>query len=446
MYSPTVNVEEVFKKKVLECGNYEFTNYATREWGWYGGNITGMITNRIYNIPGCITPEKEMDVVNDSIDLILDQMKQKFSKMKNEQECFYSSPSLQPTSSLVQPVVLTNGNEPQVNLVQRYVEEVQKVLMSVATKYNTQLSKIAICEMIWEINTVLSYFKNNQYPRFYFQIWYDAPEHTIRVELFDPFDMIPEDRRIHGILVQAKDAPVQVEQPKPQEPPKEEDPFEDVPKDEDEDVPSVRECVKRPCVPKSNNALRGTLGKEIARRCREENLRVLYALKQKGVEEVSGLCIRGFLEHHVTQIQHRNLLTTLYHKGLIQKSGTTINTRYCLTPKGEEVCASLEPLQLSWHAWFDNILGDADEEWKHEFYTTLEDNTMVVWFPYYKRDTHKREYRHLLYAGVILANPDNGHCVCEQDCFAYTKFGMFVKSEIQSQLPSPEGEGLLGQA
>ena len=201
MYQPTVNVEEVFKKKVLECGNYEFTNYTMKEWEWYGGDISRMVINRIYNISGC-TPEKEMVVVNDSIDLILDQMKQKFSKMKNEQECFYSSPSLQPTSSLVQPVVLTNGNEPQVNLVQRYVEEVQKVLMSVATKYNTQLSKIAICEMIWEINTVLSYFKNNQYPRFYFQIWYDEPNHTIRVELFDPFEMIPEDRRIHGILVQ----------------------------------------------------------------------------------------------------------------------------------------------------------------------------------------------------------------------------------------------------
>ena len=432
MYQPTVNVEEVFKKKVLECGNYEFTNYAMKEWEWYGGNISGMITNRIYNISGCITPEKEMDAVNDSIDLILDQMKQKFSKMKNEQECFYSSPSLQPTSSLVQPVVLTNGNEPQVNLVQRYVEEVQKVLMSVATKYNTQLSKIAICEMIWEINTVLSYFKNNQYPRFYFQIWYDAPEHTIRVELFDPFDMIPEDRRIHGILVQVKDTPVQVEQSKPQKPSKEEDPFEDVPKDEEEDVPSVRECVKRPSAPVTNIGHRTRVDQKTALLRREMNLRILYALKQKGVEWVSALCIGGFLEKHITPVQHKNLLATLYNQGLIQKFGTTINARYRLTPKGEDVCASLEPLQLSWLAWFDNMLGDADEEWKLEFYNTLRDTNKAV-FPYYKHYTHKREYRRLFYTGIIQADPNNGRCGCKEDTFIYTELGMFVKSEIQNE-------------
>lgn len=431
MYQPTVNVEEVFKKKVLECGNYEFTNYAMKEWEWYGGDISRMVINRIYNISGC-TPEKEMVVVNDSIDLILDQMKQKFSKMKNEQECFYSSPSLQPTSSLVQPVVLTNGNEPQVNLVQRYVEEVQKVLMNVATKYNTQLSKIAICEMIWEINTVLSYFKNNQYPRFYFQIWYDEPNHTIRVELFDPFDMIPEDRRIHGILVQVKDTPVQVEQPKPQELPKEEDPFEDVPKDEEEDVPSVRECVKRPSVPVTNIGHRTRVDQKTALLRREMNLRILYALKQKGVEDVSSLCIRGFLEHPITQVQHKTLLATLYNQGLIQKSGATTTVKYRLTQKGEAAAASLEPLQLSWLAWFDNILGDTDEEWKLEFYNTLKDTREYV-FPYYKHDDHKREYRRLFYTGVIQADPDNGCCVCEQDCFEYTDLGMFVKSEIQNE-------------
>ena len=432
MYSPVVNIEEVFKKKVLECGNYDFTNYAMREWGWYGGNITGMITNRIYNISGCITPEKEMDTVNESIDLILDQMKQKFSKMKNEQECFYSSPSLQSTSSLVQPVVLTNGNEPQVNLVQRYVEEVQKVLMSVATKYNTQLSKIAICEMIWEINTVLSYFKNNQYPRFYFQIWYDEPNHTIRVELFDPFDMIPEDRRIHGILVQVKDTPVQVEQSKPQEPPKEEDPFEDVPKDEEDDVPSVRECVKRPSAPVTNIGHRTRVDQKTALLRREMNLRILYALKQKGVEWVSALCIRGFLEYPITQVQHKTLLATLYNQGLVQKSGATTTVKYRLTQKGEAVAASLEPLQLSWLAWFDNILSDTDEEWKLEFYNTLKDTRKYV-FPYYKHDDHKREYRRLFYTGVIQADPDNGCCVCKQDCFEYTDLGMFVKSEIQNE-------------
>lgn len=427
MLEINVNIEEMFKNKVLMCGDYAFTNYAIQEWGLYGANISGMI---IHRIAATRNYRPETEVVDESLNLILDQMKQKFSNMMKKQEYFYSSPVLQTTPVLNSPSA--PNSEPQVNLVQRYVEEVQKTLMNVSAKYNTPLCKIAICEMIWEINMVLSYLKSNQYPRFYFQIWHDVAEHTIRVELFDPFDMIPDDKKILGIMVQTKDISVPVEQPKPQEPPKEEDPFEDVPKDEEEDVPSVRKCMKRPRVPKINKNPHGTWSKEAARQRREENLRILYALKQKGIEEVSGICIRGFLKYHTTQIQHRNLLTTLYHKGLIQKSGTTINTRYRLTQKGEEVCASLEPLQLSWLAWFDNILSDVDAEWKLYFYNTLKD-TETIWFPYRDHEKHFREYRRLFYSGLIQADPDNGRCAYDEDRFEYTDFGMFVKSEIQNE-------------
>lgn len=429
MLEINVNIEEMFKNKVLMCGDYAFTNYAIQEWGLYGANISGMI---IHRIAAARNYKPETEVVDESLNLILDQMKQKFSNMMKKQEYFYSSPVLQTTPVLNSPSV--PNSEPQVNLVQRYVEEVQKTLMNVSAKYNTPLCKIAICEMIWEINTVLSYLKSNQYPRFYFQIWHDVAEHTIRVELFDPFDMIPEDKKIFGIVVQTKDMSV-VEQPKPQEPPKEEDPFEDVPKDEEEeDVPSVRECVKRPSVPVTNIDHRTRVDQKTALLRREMNLRILYALKQKGVEWVSALCIGGFLKEHITPVQHKNLLSTLYRQGLIQKSGTTINARYRLTQKGEEVCASLEPLRLSWRAWFDNILGDTDEEWKLEFYNTLYNPTKTAVFPYYKHATHKREYRRLFYTGVIQADPDNGCCVCKQDTFIYTDLGMFVKSEIQKEM------------
>lgn len=428
MLEINVNIEEMFKNKVLMCGDYAFTNYAIQEWGLYGANISGMI---IHRIAAARNYKPETEVVDESLDLILDQMKQKFSNMMKKQEYFYSSPVLQTTPVLNSPSV--PNSEPQVNLVQRYVEEVQKTLMNVSAKYNTPLCKIAICEMIWEINTVLSYLKSNQYPRFYFQIWHDVAEHTIRVELFDPFDMIPEDKKIFGIVVQTKDMSV-VEQPKPQELPKEEDPFEDVPKDEEEeDVPSVRECVKKPSVPVTNIGHRARADQKTALLRREMNLRILYALKQKGVERVSTLCIGGFLEEHITPVQHKNLLATLYKQGLIQKSGTTISTRYRLTKKGEEVCASLEPIQLSWLAWFDNMLGDADEEWKIEFYNTLRDTKKAV-FPYYKHYTHKREYRRLFYTGIIQADPNNGRCGCKEDTFIYTDLGEFVKSELKKEM------------
>lgn len=426
MLEINVNIEEMFKNKVLMCGDYAFTNYAIQEWGLYGANISGMIIHRIATTRN-YRPETE--VVDESLNLILDQMKQKFSNMMKNQEYFYSSPVLQTTPVLNSPIA--PNSEPQVNLVQRYVEEVQKTLMNVSAKYNTPLCKIAICEMIWEINTVLSYLKSNKYPRFYFQIWHDVVEHTIRVELFDPFDMIPEDKKIFGIVVQTKDMSVPVEQPKPQEPPKEEDPFEDVPKEED--VPSVRECVKKPSVPVTNIGHRARADQKTALLRREMNLRILYALKQKGVERVSTLCIGGFLEEHITPVQHKNLLATLYKQGLIQKSGTTINARYRLTQKGEEVCASLEPIQLSWLAWFDNMLGDADEEWKIEFHNTLRDTKKAV-FPYYKHYTHKREYRRLFYTGIIQADPNNGRCGCKEDTFSYTDLGEFVKSELKKEM------------
>lgn len=430
MLLTTVNIEEMFKNKVLMCGDYAFTNYAIQEWALYGASFSDMITRRVAETRNY---RVESEVVNEALNLILDQMKQKFSNLMKKQEHFYSFPMLQPAP--VPNPSITPNSEPQVNLVQRYVEEVQKALINVSAKYNTPLCKIAICEMIWEINTILSYLKNNQYPRFYFQIWHDVVEHTIRVELFDPFDMIPDDKKILGIMVQTKDMSVPVEQPKPQEPPKEEDLFEDVPKDEEEeDVPSVRECVKKPSVPVTNIGHRARADQKTALLRREMNLRILYALKQKGVEWVSALCIGGFLEEHITPVQHKNLLSTLYRQGLIQKSGTTINARYRLTQKGEEVCASLEPIQLSWLAWLDNILGDTDEEWKLEFYNTLKDATERIWFPYYKHYAHKREYRRLFYTGVIQADPDNGRCGCKEDTFRYTDLGKLVKSEIIKEM------------
>lgn len=422
MFPTNINVEMMVRTAILAVEDYEFINFATNEWMLHGQDITNMISSKINMTPSTQSPE---EVARMSVDKIVEQMKYKFAKQKEAQQCFYN------TSILHQQQPPRLYTEPQINLVQQYLEEVQRILMDISSKFNTVLGTVAIYEMIWHIMQMLSQMKNGLYARFYFQVWYDQSTHTIRVELHDPFDMIPEDKRVHGIMVRTRDVPVPV---KPQEPPKEDDPFEDVPKDEDEDVPSVRECVKRPSVPVTNIDHRTRVDQKTALLRREMNLRILYALKQKGVEWVSALCIGGFLEEHITPVQHKNLLTTLYKQGLIQKSGTTINARYHLTQKGEEVGASLEPLQLSWLAWLDNILGDTDEEWKLEFYNTLKDTTERIWFPYYKHYTHKREYRRLFYTGVIQADPDNGCCVWKENTFRYTDLGELVKSEIRKEM------------
>lgn len=425
MFPTNINVEMMVRTAILAVEDYEFINFATNEWTLHGQDITNMILSKINMTPSTQSPE---EVARMSVDKIVEQMKYKFAKQKEAQQCFYN------TSILHQQQPPRLYTEPQINLVQQYLEEVQRILMDISSKFNTVLGTVAIYEMIWHIMQMLSQMKNGLYARFYFQVWYDQSAHTIRVELHDPFDMIPEDKRVHGIMVRTRDVPVPVKPPKPQEPSKEDDPFEDVPKDEEENVPSVRERVKKLRVSVINEDLRSNGNKVVARQCREMNLRILYALKQKGVEEVSSLCIRGFLDINITQIQHKTLLATMYNQGLIQKSGSTTTVKYRLTQKGEEVGASLEPLQLSWLAWFDNILGDADEEWKLEFYNTLKDTTKKAVFPYYKYDTHKREYRRLLYSGVIQADPDNGCCVCKQDTFIYTDLGMFVKSEIRKEM------------
>ena len=419
------NIEVMIRTAIMAVDDYEFNNFAFNEWTLHGADITCMIFSRIKTASSMQSPE---EVARESVNKIVEQMTYKFAKQKEAQQCFYN------TSILQQQQPSRLYTEPQINLVQQYLEAVQRILLDIASKFNTTLGPVAIYEMIWHIMQMLSQMKNGLYARFYFQVWYDQSEHTIRVELHDPFDMIPEDKKILGIAVKTRDDPAPVEPLKPQELPKEEDPFEDVPKDEEEeDVPSVRECVKKPSVPVTNIGHRARADQKTALLRREMNLRILYALKQKGVERVSTLCIGGFLEEHITPVQHKNLLTTLYKQGLIQKSGTTINARYRLIQKGEEVCASLEPIQLSWLAWFDNMLGDADEEWKIEFYNTLRDTKKAV-FPYYKHYTHKREYRRLFYTGIIQADPNNGRCGCKEDTFSYTDLGEFVKSELKKEM------------
>lgn len=419
------NIEVMIRTAIMAVDDYEFNNFAFNEWTLHGADITCMIFSRIKTASSMQSPE---EVARESVNKIVEQMKYKFAKQKEAQQCFYNT-------SILQQQPLKLYAEPQINLVQQYLEAVQRTLLDIASKFNTTLGPVAIYEMIWHIMQMLSQMKNGLYARFYFQVWYDQSAHTIRVELHDPFDMIPEDKKVLGIAVKTRDVPAPVEPPKPQEQPKEDDPFESVPKDDVSEM-TIRKCAKKSNVPKINKNLRCTWSKEAARLRREENLRVLYALKQKGVEEVSALCIRGFLEHHVTQVQHRNLLTTLYHKGWIQKSGTTINTRYRLTQKGEEVSSSLEPLQLSWLAWFDNVLSNVDDEWKLYFYNTLKD-TETIWFQYRDHEKHFREYRCLFYSGLIQADPDNGRCASEEDRFEYTDFGMFVKSELKKEY---EGE------
>lgn len=420
------NIEVMIRTAIMAVDDYEFNNFAFNEWTLHGADITCMIFSRIKTASSMQSPE---EVARESVNKIVEQMKYKFAKQKEAQQCFYNT-------SILQQQPLKLYAEPQINLVQQYLEAVQRTLLDIASKFNTTLGPVAIYEMIWHIMQMLSQMKNGLYARFYFQVWYDQSAHTIRVELHDPFDMIPEDKKVLGIAVKTRDVPAPVEPPKPQEQPKEDDPFESVPKDDVSEM-TIRKCAKKSNAPKINKDPRFIVNKEAAQQRREMNLRILYALKQKGVDEVSALCIRGFLEYHTTQIQHKNLLATLYNKGLIQKSGTTTTVKYRLTQKGEEVGASLEPMQLSWLAWFDNMLGDADDEWKLNFYNTLRDTTKKAVFPYYKHDTHKREYRRLFYTGVIQADPDNGCCACKQDMFIYTDLGMFVKSELKKEY---EGE------
>lgn len=238
------NIEVMIRTAIMAVDDYEFNNFAFNEWTLHGADITCMIFSRIKTASSMQSQE---EVARESVNKIVEQMKYKFAKQKEAQQCFYN------TSILQQQQPSRLYTEPQINLVQQYLEAVQRILLDIASKFNTTLGPVAIYEMIWHIMQMLSQMKNGLYARFYFQVWYDQSEHTIRVELHDPFDMIPEDKKILGIAVKTRDDPAPVEPLKPQELPKEEDPFEDVPKDEEEeDVPSVRECVKKPSVPVTN--------------------------------------------------------------------------------------------------------------------------------------------------------------------------------------------------
>lgn len=341
MFPTNINVEMMVRTAILAVEDYEFINFATNEWTLHGQDITNMILSKINMTPNTQSPE---EVARESVNKIVEQMKYKFAKQKEAQQCFYNTSILH---QLQPPRLYT---EPQINLVQQYLEEVQRILMDISSKFNTVLGTVAIYEMIWHIMQMLSQMKNGLYARFYFQVWYDQSAHTIRVELHDPFDMIPEDKKVLGISVKTRDVPAPVEPPKPQEQPKEDDPFEDVPKDDDVSDNGVTSPVRtrRPTA---------TVHKR--------NIQIMASMKTLhmiGNHAASATLLRGFLKvGEVCNHKLTNAFNKLQVQAYIKKVDDNHSwTTYRLTDKGEAAVTNTH-VSLSWTTWFKNIFQNEDD-------------------------------------------------------------------------------------
>lgn len=473
MYQDTQLIDKAFKDQIANCHDSEFNNFAQSEWIIHGCNIIVQIQNKLMCERG--NGKTSLDIINESIATIIEQMKRNFCEKKKQLEYYYFNPA--------DTISSNNGLHP--DSVQRYLEEVRRILASVSDKFNMEISIAAVYEMLWEITQMLSYLKRSQFPRFYFQVWYDPERYTVKVQLFDPFDMIPEESQVHeinvhlrnqsqmrdeivgrlsigshfkGFIKDAESLPKEgntegdfyftesgegyrycdgefylmdsVQNGSASDKKKDDDdPFEGIPNENENDQPTIRQCTKQNMGKVAKIDYREQL--KLLEKIRSQIIGILKTLKNQGVIGVTPYFIRGFLD---TPIDRRHLvwiLNSMYKKGLLVKDGVTSKTRYRLTPRGEAM-DTVEPIPISYLAWFDNMLGYADKGWKAHLYDTLKD--IKTWcFRYYEGKKYFREYHCLIYAGLIRADEDNS--VNRHDAgFCYTDLGMFVKSEIKKEL------------
>ena len=88
MFPTNINVEMMVRTAILAVEDYEFINFATNEWTLHGQDIANMILSKINMTPSTQSPE---EVARMSVDKIVEQMKYKFAKQKEEQQCFYNT-------------------------------------------------------------------------------------------------------------------------------------------------------------------------------------------------------------------------------------------------------------------------------------------------------------------------------------------------------------------
>ncbi len=388
MFAPIINVEELVKAKILAVGDSEFTKFAMNEWMAYRDDIC----EQIYVLVGKYRSfQQQMDTAITAVDNIINQMLNNCSDLKKSQECYY-------TTSMF-------CTEQQLDLIERYVDEVEKVSQRIATQFNSTLGTTAIYEVIWQITQVLTKLKSSGYPRFYFQVNYNASEHVVRVELYDPFDMIPENQKIHNIPVLIKEEQNSCESTQ-------NDPFVDVPHDSDI---AVEKPIKKRCTQR-------VMG--------ERNLAVLNLIKM--IADIGGTpttaLLRGFFKQaYGTEINR--ILNAQINCGCVCKEEHNIRPSYALTDKGMSRVEKLKPIELSWIGWFKEIFNDQKLYDKAVMYLTQQSQSAL------RKDCGI--YIPLILAG-ILKHTDDG--------VALTEFGEKVKGWYTEELNASNQKEIMGDA
>lgn len=388
MFAPTINVEELVKAKILAVGDSEFTKFAMNEWTAYGNDIRKQIhvlIGKYSSFP------QQMDAAITAVDNVINQMLQNCSDLKKSQEYYY-------TTSMF-------CTEPQLDLIGRYVDEVEKVSQRIATQFNSTLGTTAIYEVIWQITQVLTRLKSSGYPRFYFQVNYNASEHVVRVELYDPFDMIPENQKIHNIPVLIKEEQNSCESTQ-------NDPFADVPHD---DVITVKTPVKKRCT-------RSVMSKRYL-----AVLNLIKTIASIGGTPTTAL-LRGFFKQsYGTEIN--KILNVQINCGCVRKDEHKVRPSYALTDKGLSRVEKLKPIELSWVSWFKEIFNDQKLYDKAVMYLTQQSQSAP------RKDCEV--YIPLVFAG-ILKHTDDG--------VALTEFGEKVKGWYTEELNASNQKEIVGDA
>lgn len=285
------------------------------------------------------------------------------------------------------------------NDVASYLNQVSKILTQTLSYYNSASGDYAAFDVVWNINQKLFELKKYQeYARYYYQVF--TKDNKIIIDLLDPLQIL-KNTHIEKPLFYSQN-PVCVQTPSIYSNPEsmnpnlkesdevigktEEDPFEEVPKDESDPEKQVKH--------RTSNL--GYIFPETEKRYKRI-LNIIKSMTDEGYYGISATVINGFLDKTDVKNLHW-ALSRLLTLGYIQTSpGQTPNKpKYGLTNKGLEYISSCEPVQLCWTKWFE-------QQFSHDEFQQFVKPVMFKPedVPYYTFDGSVGAVRKLMYGGMI---------------------------------------------
>lgn len=409
-----INIQMAFEKLVAEHqDNSCFVAFANREWLQYRDQLSDMILRKfdLQTLPSAKEVEKYVLSV-------VDQMKQRYCTIYKTpvryQYDSFSHVELSPLAKSVSSSYSRNHMSLKDD-ADRYVEWVRDSVRETIYSYDAGCGTHTLFEIVWQINKKLYDLKQQkEFERFYYQIHADENNNLV-IDLFDPFNMIPEkDRQITTAsnLYQQEDED------------EDDDIFKDIPQD-DEVIPrkKVRHS-RRPTLPSDADSID-------ERFC--NLVRILKIFKDRGWNTITPAVLTRLLDYH-PNIVNSTLLLARRH-GYVKRSNVEDNmTRrgmhggaYEISESGERLIKDQEMMDVSFEQLFQRIISSCDQDLQDKLHELINSTEDVV-------EYHASSHRVSRLTGLRLANYYGGFQKEEpRYTLKLTPFGKWFKEQIKQE-------------